>query len=322
MPMTSRERVERAIRFEKPDRPPFNFWMDRRRMAELEASFGPEFRVTHFGVDVIESYGCVPPFPTGTFKEQAGTQWMVAELFEDWRDTAAIPMPELRYDEIFAGLEAHLQHFPEHAVIVNSPNVLTLIEGMRKQEHVYMDMVMYPDEVQAFFHRMSDVMAAIAERACKYDIAALYVQDDVAFNGGLLISPEQLREYILPHWKKVIDIGHAHDLPIFFHTDGKVDAVWSLFRDELGIRMLNPLQPELHDFKAFKQENHGKMGVYGGLATNRIHEMTPEAVHEHVSQLHTLLGKEGGLIISSHDMDYAVTTAQLEALADAVKNCG
>ena len=35
MAMTSRERVEATIQFQEPDRVPFNFWMDRRRMAEL-----------------------------------------------------------------------------------------------------------------------------------------------------------------------------------------------------------------------------------------------------------------------------------------------
>ncbi len=321
MTMTSRERVERAIRFEKPDRAPYNFWMDRRRMAELESTFGPEFRVTHFGVDVIESYGCVPAFPTGEFKAQAGTHWMVKELFEDWRDAASIPMPPLDYTVLFAGLEAHLEQFPDHAVIVNSPNVLTLIEAMRKQEQVYVDMMLYPDAVQAFFHRISDIMAVVAERACTYDITALYVQDDVAYNNGLFISPDLLREYILPHWKKVIDIGHAHNVPIFFHTDGKVDTLWPLFRDELGVRMLNPLQPELHDFDAFKRTNHGEMGVYGGLATNRIHEMTPEEVGAHVQHVFAQLGADGGLILSSHDIDYAVSVEQLTALSRAVAAC-
>ena len=53
MPMTSRERVERAIRFEKPDRVPFNFWMDRRRMTELDARYGADFRPRHYGADIV-----------------------------------------------------------------------------------------------------------------------------------------------------------------------------------------------------------------------------------------------------------------------------
>lgn len=119
--MTSRERVERTIRFELPDRVPFNFWIDRRRMAELKNEFGPEFRVTRFGTDVIESYKCMPPFPTGQSKQQAGTYWMVKELFENWSEAETIPSPDAGAPDLTAPLEDHLKQFPNHAIIVNSP---------------------------------------------------------------------------------------------------------------------------------------------------------------------------------------------------------
>ena len=91
--MTSRERVERAIRFEEPDRLPFNFWMDRRRMAELNDKYGEDFRVTHYDADVVEAL-CMIPFPTGRHEEQAGTEWMVEPLFTDWNETPDIELPD------------------------------------------------------------------------------------------------------------------------------------------------------------------------------------------------------------------------------------
>lgn len=268
--MTSRERVERAIRFEKPDRVPFNFWMDRRRMAELDAKYGSDFRIGHYGADVIESYHCYPAFPSGEHREQNGTWWMTRELFEDWREAKDIPMPDPYDPVLYEHLDADLKNNPECAIIVNSPNVLTTVEMMRRQENFYMDMLMYPEEVKAFLGRIAGVMAAVAEQVCQRDITALYVQDDVAYNGGLLVSMELLRDLILPCWKKVIDVGHAHGKPVFFHTDGKVDSIWSVFADELGVRMLNPLQPGLQDLRAFKEQYQGRMGVYGGLDTGTI----------------------------------------------------
>ena len=54
--MRSRERVALALRHQKPDRPPFNFWMDRRLMAQSAGRFGADYRVTHFGADIAESF--------------------------------------------------------------------------------------------------------------------------------------------------------------------------------------------------------------------------------------------------------------------------
>lgn len=319
--MTSRERVECAINFQKPDRVPFNFWMDRRRMAELDAKYGADFRLTHYDADVIESYACCPPFPGAETEEKAGTAWMVKELFEDWEEAADIAMPDPQDPKLYEWLDFHLKTYPDKAIIVNSPNVLTIIEMMRRQESLYVGLCTHPEEVKALFTRISDVMVQVAEKVCKLDIAALYVQDDVGFKNGLMLSEEQCREFVFPNWKKVIDVGHAHDKPVFFHTDGKVDSIWEIFCEELGVRMLNPLQPELQDIGAFKQQYHGRMGCYGGLQTSGLHEWTPEQIRAHVAGLFEKCGKDGGLIMSSHDIDHTMSDEQLDAMVDAIKAC-
>ncbi len=319
--MNSRERVERAINFEKPDRVPFNFWMDRRRMAELDAKHGADFRLTRYDADVIESYACFPPFPSADHEMKAGTSWMVKELFEDWGEAKDLDMPDPQAPALYEWLDYHLKTFPDKAIIANSPNVLTIIEMMRTQENLYLGMCMYPEEVKALFHRISDVMAAVAENVCQRDITALYVQDDVAFKNGLLLSIEQCREFVFPHWKKVIDVGHAHGKPVFFHTDGKVDSLWEIFSEELGVRMLNPLQPELQDIAEFKRRYHGRMGCYGGLQTSLLHDVSPEKIREHVRDLFEKCGRNGGLIMSTHDIDYSMSDEQLDAMVDAIKDC-
>ncbi|MFA5688632.1 MAG: uroporphyrinogen decarboxylase family protein [Kiritimatiellales bacterium] len=318
--MTSRERIERAIRFETPDRLPFNFWMDRRRMNELNSKYGEDFRVTRFDADVVEAM-CMIPFPTGRFEEKAGSAWMVEPLFRDWNETLQIRLPDPEDTKLTAPAEAVLKKYPDKAVIADLPNVLTHVEMMMSQADFYMDLMDEPELISAFFHRMSDVMAAVAERLCKLDITALYVMDDVAANSGLLISPAQLREYILPHWKKVIDVAHTYNKPVFFHTDGKITELYDLFADELNIRMLNPVQPDLQDVGSFSRTYKGRTGIYGGLYTGRIHMMSPVEIRDHVFDLFEKAGQGGGLIVSSHDLDISTTEEQLTVLVDAIKEC-
>jgi len=318
--MTSRERVERTIRFEEPDRVPFNFWMDRRRMEELDAKYGADFRITRYDADVVEAMSMLP-FPSGKFEEKAGTNWMVEPLFTDWNETLDIELIDPSDPSLTANVEALLKQHPDKAVIPNFPNVLTHVEEMISQADFYMDLMDEPELVGQFFHRMSDIMAVVAEKLCKLDITALYVMDDIAANSGLMMSPAQVREHILPHWKKVIDVAHAHDKPVFFHTDGKVTELYELFADELKIRMLNPLQPDLQDCGEFSTVYKGRTGIYGGLYTGRIHMMTPDEIRAHVFDLFEKTGKGGGLIVSSHDLDISTTEEQLEALVGAIKEC-
>lgn len=318
--MTSRERVERAIRFEEPDRLPFNFWMDRRRMAELNAKYGEDFRITRYDADVVEAM-CMVPFPTGRHEEQAGTDWMVEPLFTDWSETPNIQLPDPSDPALIANAEAMLKRYPEKAVVADLPNVLTHVEMMISQADFFMDLMDEPERVGNLFHRMSDIMAAVAEKLCKLDITALYVMDDVAANSGLMMSPAQVREHVLPHWRKVIDVAHSAGKPVFFHTDGKVTELFDVFADELKVRMLNPLQPDLQDCGEFATTYKGRTGIYGGLYTGRIHMWSPDEIRTHVFDLFEKAGKGGGLIVSSHDLDISTTEEQLEALTGAIKEC-
>lgn len=318
--MNSRERVERAIRFEKPDRLPFNFWMDRRRMDEFDEKYGVDFRITRYDADVVEAM-CMIPFPSGTHEEKAGTQWMTEPLFKDWNETPGIALPDPSDPALIANAEIMLGKYPDKAVIADLPNVLTHVEAMISQADFYMDLMDVPELVGQFFHRMSDIMAAVAEKLCKLDITALYVMDDVAANSGLMMSPAQVREHVLPHWKKVIDVAHAHDKPVFFHTDGKVVELFDVFADELKVRMLNPLQPDLQDCGEFAKNYKGRTGIYGGLYTGRIHMWSPDEIRAHVFDLFEKAGQGGGLIVSSHDLDISTTEEQLEALTGAIKEC-
>jgi uroporphyrinogen decarboxylase len=320
MTMTSRERVERAIRFETPDRLPFNFWMDRGRMAEFDAKYGENFRINHYGADVWESM-VFPAFPSGTFETRSNSSWMTEPAFEDWADAAKLPMPDPEDPALLAGLYADLKQFPDVAVIADMPNVLTTLEMMRSQEQLYIDMLMYPEQVTALCHRISDVGAALAEKVVKTEVSAVYVMDDFAFNRGLLLSLEQIKEMIVPHWKKIIDIANAADKPVFFHSDGDTSAAWPLLADELGVRMHNPIQPNLMDLAEFKRDYHGRMGCYGGIETGVIHQMTPAEIREHIFAMFEKCGKGGGLVASSHDIDYTTTDEQLDTMVAAIKEC-
>ena len=99
-----------------------------------------------------------------------------------------------------------------------------------------------------------------------------------------------------------------------------VRMLWDEFQ-RLGVCMLNPLQPELQPVDEFKRRYHGTMGVFGGLPTGDIHRMDAATIRATVRDLFEKTGRGGGLIMSTHDIDYAVTEHQLAALVGAMKEC-
>ena len=49
------------------------------------------------------------------------------------------------------------------------------------------------------------------------------IGDDIGFNDGLLVSPDLIREDIIPAWKRLYTLAKSHSVPnLVFHSDGDI----------------------------------------------------------------------------------------------------
>ncbi|MCX6375497.1 MAG: hypothetical protein NTU88_05605 [Armatimonadetes bacterium] len=319
--MNSRQRVLAALDFRQPDRAPFNFWMDRRLMAEYEREFGEDWRVTAFDADVVETFLSLP-FPCGESVEESGTGWIVEPLLKSLDEIDDLQFPDPHRDEVYAQIERDLAKFPDRAIFLDVPGVLTVAHGMREYSNILMDVYDSPGRLKELFERISDIQAEAAARACEMGITALYVMDDLACKNGLLMSLPMLQEFVFPYNQKIINAGKTAGLPVLMHCCGKVTEVIDSFIEQ-GIDALNPLQTHLHDFREFKEMYHGILAVYGALDnTYIIPDGTPDEVRAHVREVFEVLGEGGGLIFSTHDIPLGTPRENVEAMIEEIRNCG
>lgn len=320
--MDSKTRVLTALNHEKPDRVPFNFWMDRRLMAEYEKKLGHRhWRVTHYGADVIESFHGLQ-FPEGPTDKRDGTVWHTGPAFEDWNKIDELVLPDPYEESVYNLLKSDLEEFPDKAVLLNVITPWGVIAEMRTYELVYMDMYEYPEAFKRLSRRIADIMKAVVERACQMGVTALYIQEDLATSQSLSMSPGMIQEFCLDYAKDFVDIAKSYNKPVLFHSDGAVlDLIDPLIT--FGADMINPLQPNIVDAREFKAKFNNRIGVYGALDNCFIiPEGTPEQIRKHVLETFELLGKpDGSLIFSTHDIPCGTPGENVEALVCAIKEC-
>lgn len=322
--MNSKERVLSALNRQKPDRVPFNFWMDRRLMNRYEAEIGHRhWRVTHYGADVIETFP-VLEFPTGKMSEHTGTVWLEEPLFTDWAGARTIPLPDPNAEAVYETILRDLREFPDKAVFLDMPTAWGVIAGfMRGYEHVYLDLYQFPEEFKALCRRITDIQKVVVEKACRLGITALYLMEDVSSTQGLSMSQAMIREHCFCYAREMMDVADGFGIPTLFHCCGKIpDDLAELFI-ELGVRAINPLQPSVNDTRAFAEKYSDRLAVYGALDNCfTIPEGTPEDIRRHVREQFELLGAPaGGLIFSSHDIDISAPRENIEAMVAAIKAC-
>lgn len=320
--LTSKQRVQMALNHQKPDRLPFNFWMDRRLMKQYEDRLGtPNWRVLHYGADVIESFVNVP-FPAGRFVEHGGTMWFEEPYPLDWNAVDQVPMPDPHAEDVFKLMMPDLTECPNAAVVMLTATPWGYIGNMVGYERLYMDVMDYPDRYAALAQRMTDVMKIVIRRAAKLGITAVYIQEDVADAKGLSMSHQMIDDVSFKYAKQWVEVAAECGIPSLFHCCGKSMELMPDFI-KLGVKAVNPLQPHLNNLSEFKQKYGDKLALYGGGDNCfTISQGTTEQVRAHVREVFETVGKpDGALIFSTHDIDINVPLENVEVMVETIKQC-
>jgi len=320
--VNSRERFLSAVRRRKPDRAPFNFWMDRRLMARYEQRIGHRhWRVTHYGADVIETFAWLG-WPSAPGIERDGTWWQTGPALADWDHAARLKLPNPADEKVYRLIQRDLTEFPDTAVILDMPPPWGVLAGLRTYEQLYMDVIDHPDQVLAMARRVADITLTAVQRAIRMGIAALYLMEDLADSRGLTMSPAMIRRFSLDLVCPHIAAAKSAGIPVLFHSDGRLDGLLPLLI-EYGLDAVNPLQPHLNDPRAFKAGPGRRLALYGGLDNCFIiPDGTVAQVRAHVLDVFEAVGRpDGGLIFSTHDIPLHTPEANIEAMVAAIREC-
>ncbi len=139
----------------------------------------------------------------------------------------------------------------------------------------------------------------------------------------LIMSPETWQEMIRPGEQKEYDLIHSYEKDVWVHSCGNVEKIIPSLV-EMGVDVLNPVQPEAMDLATIKNKFGDKLTFWGGISTQQVLPFgTPEEVKQEVRRVRKLMAKKGGYILSpSQAVQDDVPAENIVALIDAAKeNC-
>ncbi|MEN6357340.1 MAG: uroporphyrinogen decarboxylase family protein [Armatimonadota bacterium] len=311
------------MRGEIPDRLPFNFWMDRDKMAELDEKWSADFRLTHYGADVIEAFAWVPFFSGIPMKTHfdGKTTWQLEPMVGSLKEVTDYPMPDLSAVNLLDDIRAKRAAYPDKAIFAMMLPPFAILEPLRMPENLFLELYDSADEIHHILSRATPVIVEAAKRVCASDIDALYLAHDICSRDGAMISPRHLREFHFDYMKPIIDIAHEAGKKVFYHSDGYILPVLDIYV-EYGIDGCNPLEPRYNDLQTFADTFGDKLMLYGGGDNcGVIPDGTVEQVREHVRSRFETAGSGGGYIFSTHDIPGHCPQENLDAMVDEIKKC-
>jgi uroporphyrinogen decarboxylase len=117
---------------------------------------------------------------------------------------------------------------------------------------------------------------------------------------GLLFSPKQIRAFLIPRMKRMIDLAHSAGAYVFYHSDGAVRAI---LPDMIaaGIDILNPIQWRCTGMERapLKRDFGAQVVMHGGVDNQYTLAFgSPAEVEAEVIENLATLGAGGGYIIA------------------------
>jgi len=148
----------------------------------------------------------------------------------------------------------------------------------------------------------------------------LLLGDDIATQRGMMMSPAVWRRFLKPRLARVIATARAikPDIHALYHSDGDCFAVLDELV-EVGVDVLNPVQPECVDPAAIRRRFGRRLAFWGTIGTQTTMPFaTPAEVARTVRRNLETLGRTGGLVISpTHTLEPEVPWENIEAFVAA-----
>jgi uroporphyrinogen decarboxylase len=245
------------------------------------------------------------------------------------RELARYVLPNLSHPPRHAGLADQVRRWHARGVAVaGSPPHLggELFEAawrLRGFENFMTDLVDRPQLADYLLDQLTSMLIENALILARAGVDILLLDDDVAMPTGLMIGPAAWRRYFKDRMARVINIAREElpDLLIFYHCDGDFTR---LIPDlvEIGVNVINPVQPDCMDAASIKREFGDRLAIWGAVGSARLWDWgTPDLVRSEVRRCIQTLGPEGLLLAPAYDIDFA-PFANIVAFIEAVEEFG
>jgi uroporphyrinogen decarboxylase len=305
---TPRDRILAALAFEEADIVPYHLMLDEKFRLQLIGYFreeGLKQRITNhlpfFNLEpeirwispdtYVDAFGSewrsgiFPHLERGPLQEPSLMGYAFPERFE----------LEIYQKEIFDFLVQHDHHFKLCGIAHGFFDRGWALRGL---ENFLTDFIASPGFVHELFETLTNLYLDLIDRIAAYPFDGIRFGDDWGYQYGVLVGAERWRKFVKPGLKKIFTRAREIGLTVMVHSDGDVtELIPDLI--EMGVQILNPLQPEAMDVLKIKAEFGRALCLNGGISSQfTLPRGTADEVRCEAAGCLSLLGKGGGYIAS------------------------
>lgn len=329
----------KVLNMEKPERPTlFEFFMNETLYERLTYAISYDetdidfqrhrmidaFRIA--GYDYATLYGSDFAFHSNRHQEkgQASLSLNAGAIIFDRKSFEAYEWPDPDSFD-YSRLKRLSRYMPEGMkLIVYGPggvleNVIELV-GFENLCYMIID---DPELVREIVDAVGSRLVKYYEICSQYDtVGALISNDDWGFNSQTMLSVEDMRKYIVPWHKRIVETIHSSGKPAILHSCGNLDKVMDDIANVIRYDAKHSYEDKILPVEKAYTKYSDTIAILGGLDLDFVCRSTPEEIYNRaVSMLELTVSKGGYALGSGNSIPYYVPQENyLAMIAAAVFN--
>ncbi len=219
-----------------------------------------------------------------------------------WEDFETYPWPSPDRIQTRA-LEWHEKNLPDDMCVIGSGGFahfaehLTWLMGYETLCYALFDQ---RELVSAIARRLTELFDASLKLMLQFDrVKIIWGSDDMGFKTGTLISPDDLREFVLPGHRLMARLSHEAGRPYLLHACGNLSAIMDDLIDDVGIDARHSFEDAIESVTEAKQRYGDRIALLGGIDMDFLCRATEPEVRERVREVLDACMSGGGYCLGS-----------------------
>ena len=318
--MTPRERWLAVLNREAPDRVPMDYWATpeatEKLCRHLECDLDEACRRLHIdrpysvggryigpppeeGADLFGVRKQSVDYGSGVYEETVNAPLAEYDSVEEIEANYSWPNPDW-WD--YSHLPEQVEGEEDQIVRGGGSEPFLRYKQLRGEEQAFMDLLVHPEIVHYCLDKLFDLAYEETRRIFETIpgvVSITYVAEDLGGQQSLMIGIDQIREFLWPRMKRMMDLTRQHGSFVFTHSDGAIREVLPDLID-LGAQVLNPIQWRCGGMeREGLKRDFGDQLIFHGAMDNQqtLPFGTVDDVRQEVLDNLRILGEGGGYIL-------------------------
>ena len=136
------------------------------------------------------------------------------------------------------------------------------------------------------FERVGETLLAFYRRALQFrSVGLVMVNDDWGFKTQPMLAPAQMREYVFPWHRRIVETAHAAGRPAVLHACGNLELLMDDIIDDLKYDGKHSYEDGICPVEDAYRRWNERVAILGGIDIDYMVRSPPEAIYNRARRL-------------------------------------